>query len=419
MENKRNSTLNLLFVIFIFFGIASTLIDPLIPIISGQLNIGFDRIGLILFAGSALSLAATFLAGRFSDKYDIKKIILVGLILLIAGFFVYGIYLSIIVLIITVVFFRVGYGILDSSIHAYVSKLYFGNHSPIFIRLDFFWYVGAIIGPLVISFFLFLKIDPKWAFLIFAFAALVISVFFYVSYRAVSEKKSEKNINDTGNDSTGSGSHGIQSDKARENYSIILKNPVIATVCAGLFFYIGIFSILSTWLTTYFADFDIPVSFGSVVLSIFWAFNAFGVFLTGKLIKRSNEKSLIMIYSIIGFISAVAYSIIPLVYLKIVFLILQAIFFSSFFPLLNAIAVHEDIKLSGTILGITISVAILGLVVFQPLTGFIVEHLGNTGINYLLIATALASLITIIILYRLVTIKYGTPFQFFNYSLKR
>jgi MFS family permease len=419
MKINRNSTLNLLFVIFIFFGIASTLIDPLIPVISEQLNIGFDRIGLILFAGSALSLAATFLAGRFSDKYDIKKIILGGLILLAIGFFAYGIYLSIIFLIITVVFFRVGYGILDSSIHAYVSKLYFGDHSPIFIRLDFFWYVGAIIGPLVISLLLFFKIEPKWAFLFFAFATLIVIVFFYISYRSVQKGRSEKNAEDTRIIDEDPENNSINSDKSKTTYLIILKNPIIILVCTGLFFYIGIFSILSTWLTTYFADFNIPVSFGSAVLSVFWAFNALGVFLTGKLIKRSNEKSLIIIYSIIGFISAAAYSMIPFVYVKIIFLIFQAVFFSSFFPLLNAIAVHEDVKLSGTILGITISVAIMGLVIFQPLTGFIVEYFDVEGINYLLIATALGSLVTTIILYRLVSIKYKIPFQFFNYSLKR
>ncbi len=395
------------------------MIDPLIPVISEQLNIGFDRIGLILFAGSALSLAATFFGGRFSDKYDIKKIILVGLILLTVGFFAYGIYMSIFILIITVVFFRVGYGILDSSIHAYVSKLYFGDHSPIFIRLDFFWYVGAIIGPLIISVFLFLNIDPKWAFLAFAFLTLVIIVFFYISYSGIQDIRSEKNKEDANILKADHKTNGTSPVKTESSYLVIIKNPIIVLVCTGLFFYIGIFSILSTWLTTYFADFDIPVSFGSAVLSVFWAFNALGVFLTGKLIKRSNEKSLILIYSIIGFISAVAYSLIPFVYVKIIFLILQAVFFSSFFPLLNAIAVHEDVKLSGTILGVTISIALLGLVIFQPLTGVIVEYLGNAGVNYLLSATALGSFITTIVLYRLVSVKYGEPFRFFNYSLKR
>ncbi len=419
MNTNRNSTLNLLFIIFVFFGIASTLIDPLIPVISEQLNIGYDRIGLILFAGSALSMAAILLASRFSDKYDLKKIILAGLVLLVSGFFTYGIYAGIAGLVITVLFFRVGYGILDSSIHAYVSKLFFGNHSPIFIRLDFYWYVGAIIGPLAVSIFLFFEITTKWIFLFFAAAALVATVFFYVSYRGIPERLAGNEAKKTGHWKIDDENTGFYGERAKENYSVIMKNPVIILACVGLFFYIGIFSILSTWLTTYFIDFGFPVSWGSVILSIFWAFNAFGVFLAGKLIKRSNDISLLMIYSTIGLISGVAYSLTPFIYVKIGFLVLQAIFFSGFFPLLNAIAVHENVRLSGTILGVTISVAILGLVMFQPLTGFIVEYAGTTGVNYLLISTIAASYIATVFLYRRVSIKYSVPFKFFNYSVKR
>ncbi|MBN1298942.1 MAG: hypothetical protein JW997_04575, partial [Actinobacteria bacterium] len=71
MSNKATQA-KVLFFIFTLFGVAYTAIDTLIPLISEQLGIGFDKIGLILFASSSISLAATFLAGRFSDKYDIK-----------------------------------------------------------------------------------------------------------------------------------------------------------------------------------------------------------------------------------------------------------------------------------------------------------------------------------------------------------
>ena len=122
MDRLQKRTINILFLSFVFFGIAFTLIDPLIPVISERLDIGYDKIGLILFASSALSLGATFLSGRFSDRYDLKKIITTGLIILVFGFFIYGIYFGLLTLILTVVFFRVGCGILDSSIHAFVSK---------------------------------------------------------------------------------------------------------------------------------------------------------------------------------------------------------------------------------------------------------------------------------------------------------
>lgn len=98
-----------------------------------------------------------------------------------------------------------------------------------------------------------------------------------------------------------------------------------------MFLYIGILSGLSAWLTTYFTFLNIPVSFGSVLLSFFWVFSALGVFLAGKLIKRSNEISLLTIGSIAGATSIVLYTFLPIVYLKIVFLMLVAFCYASFF----------------------------------------------------------------------------------------
>lgn len=396
MIKTGKARLNLLFIIFIFFGIAYTVIDPLIPFFSQKLRIGYDRIGLILFASSAISLVSTFASGILSDRYSIKRIVFIGLLIMLGGFLIYGIYFSLIILIMAVIFFRTGCGILDSSIHAYVSKLFYKEHSPIFIKLDFFWYVGAIIGPLIIGIMLYFDIDPGYTFLFFAAAVLAVTVLFYRYCEDInisSETGSPAEISIAMNKKNAKKT--VASD-----YAAILKNPVILLTCTGLFFYIGIFSILSTWLTTYFADLGVPLSFGSLILSVFWAFNALGVFITGKIVQRTNDTVLLLVCSGVGCISAVIYSLIPVIYIKIIFLIIQAIFYSSLFPLLNAVAVHEDAKKSGTILGVTLSICIIGLIVFQPLSGYVMEYFGRQGINYLLISTASANLAAVYILFR-------------------
>ena len=68
MEKTKNRTVNLLLNIFIFYGIIFTIIDPLIPLISEKLKIGYDKIGLILLLASVASLLATFISGRLSDR---------------------------------------------------------------------------------------------------------------------------------------------------------------------------------------------------------------------------------------------------------------------------------------------------------------------------------------------------------------
>ncbi|MCL4418329.1 MAG: MFS transporter, partial [Actinobacteria bacterium] len=179
MEKGKNRTVNLLVNIFIFYGIIYTIIDPLIPLISERLKIGYDKIGLVLLFASVVSLLSTFISGKLSDRYNIKKIILLGLMIVLGGFVLYSIYLNLIFFILTVIFFRIGWGILDAGTHTYASQLFYKDHSPLFLKLDFFWYVGAIIGPIVISMMLFLKLDTKYAFIFFAVLFLIVIIFFW------------------------------------------------------------------------------------------------------------------------------------------------------------------------------------------------------------------------------------------------
>ena len=188
MNKESTNSLKIFFVIFIFFGIAYTIIDPLIPLISERLGIGYDRIGLILFASASISLVSTFLSGRFSDKYDIKKIIMTGIILTSAGFLIYGVFFSFLIFLLTVIFFRVGSGILDSSVHAYVSKRYPRRQSALFVKLDLFWYLGAITGPLAVSIFLYTGLNVSYVFLGFL-AAIIIALFLFIKFYAVLEEK--------------------------------------------------------------------------------------------------------------------------------------------------------------------------------------------------------------------------------------
>ena len=80
-----------------------------------------------------------------------KKLVLLGLFLLFFGFTLFSTYLNFIVFIIVIIFLRVGFGTIDTSIHSFSSKLFKQDISRIFLKLDVAWYSGAAMGPLVVS----------------------------------------------------------------------------------------------------------------------------------------------------------------------------------------------------------------------------------------------------------------------------
>jgi fucose permease len=393
MDSKtKGQTLKTFYFIFTLYGLSFLLIDPLIPIISEQLNVGFDKIGIALFIGSIATLITNIITGRLSDKIDIKKLILFGLILLLLGFTLFGIYLNYVLFIIIIILLRIGFGTIDTTIHSFSAKLYKKEVSKVFLNLDIAWFSGASLGPMVISAVLFYDFLPRYLFFITAFIYLVSIIIFY---RICPKKKIQSDDLSRGKDIIPSRKKGLNS----------LKDPVVIIGGIVLFFYIGAIIGFSTWLTTYFLDLGIKVAYGSAILSIFWFFSIIGMLIMTRIISRVKEITILFYGSLAGTICLALFSFIPNVYAKIVVFAIMAIFVSGIFPLTTAISVQRDPENSGTILGFVIALAFAGSIVFQPVFGYVAEYFGKNYIVFIALGGAILGLIFTFILFRIIRNK--------------
>jgi len=388
IKTKRQ-TLKTFYFIYTIFGLSIVMIDPLIPIISEQIDVGFDKIGIALFLGSLATLISNFIAGRLSDRIDIKKLVLFGLILLFLGFTLFGIYLNYILFIIILILLRIGFGTIDTAIHSFSSKLYKKDVSKIFLNLDIGWYSGAFLGPLIVSAVLFFDFLPRYLFFITAFAYLVSIIVFY---RICPKKKIQDDSMSAIKDNAPSRRKGLNA----------IRDPKVIISGIILFFYIGAIMGLSTWLTTYFLDLGIRVAYGSAILSIFWFFSIIGMIITTRIVSRLKEITILFYGCLAGTICLALFSFIPGVYIKIVILAIQAVFFSGIFPLTTSISIQGGRENSGTILGFVIALAFAGSIVFQPLFGYVAEYFGKNNIVFIALGGAILGLIFTFILFRMV-----------------
>ena len=422
MNSIKNKTLSLLFLIFIAYGFSNTIIDPIIPILSERLNIGYDMIGLILLVGGIFAMISTFITGKFCDQFNLKKIIFIGIVLSIIGLILFTIYLSIVIFIFMVIFLRMGGGNLNSSIHAYTARIFYRKHNLIFMKLDIFWFIGAIICPLFMSIVLFLKIDIKIVFLILAvFHVILLILFYVVSPKNELDLRESSKVNipkASSNDAKDMGESNNDYNNAeiikRSTFSI-LKNSIIIISCFTLLFYLGIVKGLSSWLTTYYTLLNVSVIFSSVILSFFWVFSALGVFLNMKIIEmgKGNDISYLLFCVLLGVLSTLIYSVITFIYLKIIFLMLQALFYSAVSPLILSIAVYENPEFGGTIIGTNIAIASAGSLIFQPILGYIIQYFNKSSMGYFLIVTSVIELILVFILFVLIKKKYKIKFKIY------
>ncbi len=391
MEINKKKTLTLLCFIFFTFGVSTSSIDPIIPIIADELKVGFDLIGIALFAGFVFSLISNFLAGRLGDRIDTKKIIITGLILIMAGLLFFGLYITFALFILYLIIIRSGYGALDASVYTYVSQFYHKDVSSIFVRLNLLWYGGSVLGPLFIGAALFLNINPRLTFIPISASFVILAILFY---KIAPAKKHDGPAS--------------PEKKKNENFLTIIRNPVIITSGLVLFFYAGSIFGLSAWLTTYFTAFGIKVSWGSMILSSYWVFSIIGLYMTNWLLKKTNEITIIFVGFIIGVICISIVAISPSITVKLVFLMLQALFLAGIFPLAKSIPINENPHASGTIIGFVLLIQGIGIMIFQPVLGFFAENLGRDFTVYVVLAGLVLALIFTSLLFFFLNKKYGT-----------
>jgi len=382
----KRQTLITFYFIFILFGLSIIVVDPLIPVIAEDIDVGFDSIGIALFIGSIAALIANIISGRLSDRVDIKKLVLLGLFLLFLGFALFGAYLDFIIFIVITIFLRVGFGTIDTSIHSFSSKLFRKDISSIFLKLDIAWYSGAVMGPLVVSAILYFDFLPRYLFIVFA---LLYIVFIIIFYRICPRKRLGDDVSNK------------NSTIPRKSMIKILKDPAIITGSMVLFVFLGSLMGLSTWMTTYFLSLGVRVAYGSAILSLYWLFSVVGMIVTTRLVKRFKEINILFYSCLAGIIFLALFSFVPNIFIKISALAFQAVCFAAIFPLTTAISANRDRENSGTILGLTIAFAFAGSIVFQPVYGYVTEYLGKEYISFITLGGTVIGFIFVSLLFRL------------------
>ena len=396
-KDSKNSALIILYFIFLVFGIATSSVDPLIPLIAEELNVGFDSIGIALFIGMIFLLVANYTAGKLGDRFDTKKIILIGIILILTGFLLFGLYINFIIFILVMVIIRLGYGTIDASIYTYVSQFYLKNRGSIFVKLNLLWYLGCVLGPVFVSTTLFLNIRSRNIFLLISFLFAVLAVLFFI----IAPGKSSLHTYGRSNSNEIKTKNQNKNEAGSTRLILLIKNPVIMTSAILLFFYAGSIFGLSAWLTTYFSAFDVQVKYGSAILSIYWLFSIIGLIITNKLLKKFSEIKILTLGYIIGVFCLLIVSLTPIIYIKIIFLALQALFLSSIFPLAKSIPVEEAPAAAGTIIGLILAIQGFGMMIFQPILGYIAEHIGKNYTIYAVLIGLVLGLTCNIILFSL------------------
>jgi Major Facilitator Superfamily. len=177
--------------------------------------------------------------------------------------------------------------------------------------------------------------------------------------------------------------------------------PVVIFANISLALFGGVMVGTSAWLTTYFISFNIAVSLGSLFVAIYWFSTFIGLQILSKIIGRIREEKVLFYGGMVCVASLICFSLINIIYIKIIFLMLVGVSIAGVYPLCGALSVSANPKSAGTSSGITIAMGLVGGLIVSPVMGFVTQYLSKSYVPYVLIIFAVLGTIMSAILLRI------------------
>jgi len=327
---------------FISVGFTSSVVGPLLLSIKKDIPMDYFLSGIILSAQFFGIMISVLISGYFADKYGKKRCLFAGSLFLISGLAGSTLASSYIMLLTSLIIVGLGYGVYNIGLNSisidYIKECSGEKQAGILNSLHFFFGIGAILGPILVS--LSTELLKSWR-IVFAF----ISVFpFLVNVLLVFFKY--ENV-------TGS----------LLNFNVlgIIKNYKIWILGIAILIYVGIEVSVYGWLPSYYEKsysrfFIAP----SLTATMFWISLSSGrLFLTG-LINKMGVARYILISSVVLLLLSLLWVVFSGNILTLVLASLIGLVLSCLFPSILVLSTKEYPDSTGVINSIMFTFGSLG-----------------------------------------------------------
>lgn len=346
-------------------GISTGLVGPLIPIIAKDLNVGLDKIGAAISLSILAILLTAIVLNNFIDTLGFKKVLIAGLVFLSSG--ALGIFLSntFIFFIVFYFIYQLGIGILSITIFSIIGSIHFEEKSVRIMQMSIYYTIGGIIAPLLVSFFIGVKLNWQLIFLSLVIIQIMLGVFL-ISIRIPKIIKPQKNIKNL-----------FSIDKK------IIFNSFFIILGFMIFLYVAVMDTFFTWFTSYFEALNIEVFKSSLFLALYSMSLFIGLIIKNKLIRKIEEKKILMWGILLSFVFMILIFFIRNLIIKNIMLFFYGICITGNFSFMVILSLNLGSKYASSIAAYTHAAAYLGSIIFQYVSGFMSEHFSKNSVFYI------------------------------------
>lgn len=363
----RKKTFLFFYIQFFLLGLGGSIFGPLIPILADGFKVNLDTIGSTLSLSAFGLLLASLFSGILSERSGKRNIFTLGSIFFTVSFL--GLYFSshFIYFTLSYIVFGISWGMVAVNSTSIISDAFQLNRSKVIIRLNTGFLLGSFFAPILVSGILFLNINWRYLFL----SVALINVLLFILILSLKLE-------------------GLNNKKHKENFISLfttnrkLLSNLIIILCGIInFLHFGLGFTFGAWFTAYFKNLNVPVTIGSLILSLYLLTFGIGMFVKSSLLTKFNGKKIMQFSSILAFVFLFISFFLDLVTLKIIFIILFSFSFSGIAATSLSMGIKQSPRNSGSIISIINSFGFTGVIIFQYTAGYLSENFSVDSVIYI------------------------------------
>ena len=346
----------IIYLAFISLGLPDALLGSAWPIMQVEMDVPLSYAGIVSMIISAGTIYSSLMSDKLTRKVSSGLITSVSVLLTAVALFGFSISNSFILLCIFAIPYGLGAGAVDATINNYAAIHYSSRHMS---WLHACWGVGAAVGPVVMGYFLTNHDSWSSGYLSIAILQIVLTGILFMS---LPKWVKREDVVDAHND---------------EMLSLrdVLKIKGVKYVLATFFGYCSLEATAGLWATSYlFEHHSLDAKTAANCAALFYVGITGGRFVSGIIAEKLGDVLLLrggLAVMVIGIL------MLPRHYMSaIVGLVVLGIGCAPIYPtLIHATPSNFGAKYSGSIIGIQMAFAYIGITVMPPIFGFLADNI--------------------------------------------
>ncbi len=358
------SLLVVIYLAFISLGLPDALLGSAWPVMYKNLNVSVESAGLITMIASCGTIVSSFFSDNVIRKFGTGLVTLISVLLTAIALILISFTANFYLLCGLSIILGIGAGSIDAALNNYVALNYKAKHMS---WLHCFWGVGAMTGPLIMSYILTHSMDYSVGYRLVAY--LQFGLVFVLFITLPLWKKVSKNVDTT------------ESDENVEQVVISKKDLIKLSgakeVLIAFFCYGAIEATVGLWGSSYMVlVHGVTVEKAARYGSLFYFGITFGRFLSGFITSKLSNKQLVYVGQLFVAIG-IGLIILPIgVNIALIGFVLTGFGCAPIFPsLLHETPKNFGAEYSQSIMGVQMSCAYVGITFAPIIFGYVAKYL--------------------------------------------